>query len=96
MSNINELTAKLKAAAQEALQPHERLSVLPLDDIFDISLAEGTQLDAYITAVNAFHDEATPANILALTEALEAKNSTIAAQQQEIRMLLNALEGKSR
>lgn len=31
-----------------------------------------------------------------LVKALEAKDSTIAAQQHEIRMLLNALEGKSR
>ncbi|KAB1479391.1 ead/Ea22-like family protein [Cronobacter sakazakii] len=65
-------TAKLKAAAQGALQPHERLSALPTNDIFDISLAEGTQLDADITAVNAFHDESTPAKILKLIAALEA------------------------
>lgn len=31
-----------------------------------------------------------------LLDELEAKDSTIAAQQHEIRMLLNALEGKSR
>ncbi|EPT7034304.1 ead/Ea22-like family protein [Cronobacter malonaticus] len=68
-------TAKLKAAAQGALQPHERLSALPPNDIFDISLAEGTQLDADITAVNAFHDESTPAKILELIAALEASRA---------------------
>ncbi|WP_320707205.1 hypothetical protein [Enterobacter cloacae] len=35
-------------------------------------------------------------DILALLDELEAKDSTIAAQQQEIRTLLNAIEGKSR
>lgn len=37
---------------------------------------------------------ANPATVLALLDELEAKDSTIAAQQHEIRMLLNALEGK--
>ncbi len=75
-------TAKLKAAAQGALQPHERLSALPPNDIFDISLAEGTQLDADITAVNAFHDESTPAKILELIAALEAAEKRIAELEQ--------------
>ncbi|MDM3050917.1 ead/Ea22-like family protein [Citrobacter sp. CK183] len=35
---------------------------------------------------------ATPASVLALLDELEAKDSTIATQQQEIRTLLNALE----
>ena len=41
----------------------------------------------FITAAN-------PAAVLALLGELEAKDSTIAAQQHEIRMLLNALEEK--
>ena len=44
----------------------------------------------------AFIASANPATVLALLDELEAKDSTIAAQQHEIRMLLNALEGKSR
>lgn len=43
-----------------------------------------------------FVQVANPAAVLALLDELEAKDSTIAAQQLEIRMLLNALEGKSR
>ena len=35
-------------------------------------------------------------DVLALLDELEAKDSTIAAQQHEIRMLLNAREDKSR
>ncbi|EPS0644909.1 TPA: ead/Ea22-like family protein [Cronobacter sakazakii] len=80
-------TAKLKAAAQGALQPHERLGALPTNDIFDISLAEGTQLDADITAVNAFHDESTPAKILELIAALEAKDAQIAELLEKQRLI---------
>lgn len=41
--------------------------------------------------VDAFEDLATPETVLALLDELEAKDSTIATQQQEIRTLLNAL-----
>ena len=41
----------LREIAAAAVGAHERLSVMPPDDIFDISLAEGTQLDADITAL---------------------------------------------
>lgn len=78
MTDINELTAKLKAAAQAALPANERLSVLPPDDIFDISLVEGEQLDRDITVMNSFNEIANPANILALTEELEAAEKRIA------------------
>nr|DAV62397.1 MAG TPA: endonuclease [Caudoviricetes sp.] len=61
-----ELAQRMKAAALNATGAYERLSVMPEGDLFDISLAEGTQLDADITALNSFHDEATPANVLAL------------------------------
>ena len=73
-----ELAQRMKAAALNATGAYERLSVMPKGDIFDISLAEGAQLDADITALNSFHDEATPANVLALVEALEARDKQIA------------------
>ncbi|MGT5005399.1 ead/Ea22-like family protein [Escherichia coli] len=72
MSMTTELAQRMKAAALNATGAYERLSMMPEGDIFDISLAEGTQLDADITALNSFHDEATPANVLELVEALEA------------------------
>jgi len=62
----------LREAAQKAIGAHERLSVMPADDIFDISLHEGTQLDADITALNAFNESANPATVLALLDELEA------------------------
>ncbi|EHB7664558.1 ead/Ea22-like family protein [Escherichia coli] len=92
MSNIDKRA--LREIAEAAVGAHERLSVMPPDDIFDISLAEGTQLDADITALNALNSAANPTTVLAMLDELEAKDSTIAAQQHEIRMLLNALEEK--
>ncbi|WP_370612963.1 ead/Ea22-like family protein [Escherichia coli] len=69
MSNINKQALREIAAA--AVGAHERLSVMPPDDIFDISLAEGTQLDADITALNALNSAANPTTVLALLDELE-------------------------
>ncbi|MCW1434388.1 ead/Ea22-like family protein [Citrobacter freundii] len=41
---------------------------------------------------DAWQDEASPEAVLALLDELEAKDATIATQQQEIRTLLNAME----
>lgn len=94
MSNIDKQALREIAAA--AVGAHERLSVMPPDDIFDISLAEGTQLDADITALNALNSAANPATVLALLDELEAKDTTIAFQQHEIRTLLGRLENANR
>ena len=69
MSNIDKQALREIAAA--AVGAHERLSVMPPDDIFDISLAEGTQLDADITALNALNSAANPTTVLALMDELE-------------------------
>ncbi|EOA2694697.1 ead/Ea22-like family protein [Citrobacter freundii] len=76
MSNINKQT--LREAAERATGAHDRLSVMPADDIFDISQHEGTQLDADITALNAFNEAANPATVLALLHELEAAEKRIA------------------
>ncbi|EFH4100785.1 ead/Ea22-like family protein, partial [Escherichia coli] len=76
MSNINK--QELREIAAAAVGAHERLSVMPPDDIFDISLAEGTQLDADITALNALNSAANPATVLALLASLEAAEKRIA------------------
>ena len=70
MSNIDKQALREIAAA--AVGAHERLSVMPPDDIFDISLAEGTQLDADITALNALNSAANPTTVLAMLDELEA------------------------
>ena len=69
MSNIDKQALREIAAA--AVGAHERLSVMPPDDIFDISLAEGTQLDADITALNALNSAANPTTVLALLDELD-------------------------
>ncbi|MGK6416856.1 ead/Ea22-like family protein [Citrobacter freundii] len=80
----------LREAAQEATVAHARLSVMPADDIFDISQHEGTQLDADITALNAFNEAANPATVLALLDELEAAEKRIAEHNFENRLLANA------
>lgn len=68
---ITELAQSLKAAAENAIGPHERLAAYPYGEIIDISQHEGEQIDIDITDINEFHEEANPVNILALLEALE-------------------------
>ncbi|MGX7395735.1 ead/Ea22-like family protein [Enterobacter sp. ESY66] len=85
MSNIDKQALREIAAA--AVGAHERLSVMPHDDIFDISLAEGTQLDADITALNALNSAANPATVLAMLDELEAKDKRIAElEAREVRL----------
>ncbi|HAG4654427.1 TPA: ead/Ea22-like family protein [Salmonella enterica] len=74
----------LREIAAAAVGAHERLSVMPPDDIFDISLAEGTQLDADITALNALNSAANPATVLALLASLEAAEKRIAELEAKL------------
>lgn len=83
MINIDKQALREIAAA--AVGAHERISVMPPDDIFDISLAEGTQLDADITALNALNSAANPTTVLALLASLEAAEKRIA----ELELSLN-------
>lgn len=82
MSNIDKRA--LREIAEAAVGAHERLSVMPPDDIFDISLAEGTQLDADITALNALNSAANPTTVLALLDELEAKDKRIAELEAKL------------
>jgi len=82
MSNIDKRA--LREIAVAAVGAHERLSVMPPDDIFDISLAEGTQLDADITALNALNSAANPTTVLALLDELEAKDKRIAELEAKL------------
>lgn len=91
-TDITELAQSLKAAAENAIGAHERLAAYPYGEIIDISQHEGEQIDIDITDINEFHEEANPVNILALVEALEKAQETIAFQQGEIKALLSSLE----
>ncbi|GAA6543116.1 hypothetical protein nublan003_02350 [Klebsiella pneumoniae] len=70
-TDITELAQSLKAAAENAIGAHERLSAYPYGEIIDISQHEGEQIDIDITDLNEFNKEANPVNILALVEALD-------------------------
>lgn len=91
MSEINYQALREIAAA--AVGAHERLSVMPPDDIFDISLAEGTQLDADITALNALNSAANPATVLALLDELEASEK-LNAELMEKQRLIDICQGQ--
>lgn len=103
MSNIDKQALREIAAA--AVGAHERLSVMPPDDIFDISLAEGTQLDADITALNALNSAANPATVLALLDEiaeLEQRHCGTALLEREemhtktLGRMLDELDAKDR
>ena len=79
-----EQLARLREVAVRAAGAHDRLSVMPADDIFDISLHEGTQLDADITALNAFNDASNPEVVLALLDELERKDKQIAELESRL------------
>lgn len=91
MSNIDKRA--LREAAEKATGAHDRLSVMPADDIFDISLHEGTQLDADITDLNSFNETANPATVLALLDELEAKDQRIAELSASHGNLREAMAG---
>ncbi|UVW54626.1 ead/Ea22-like family protein [Klebsiella variicola] len=76
-TDITELAQSLKAAAENAIGAHERLAAYPYDEIIDISQHEGEQIDIDITDINEFLEEASPANVLALVEALEKAQQRI-------------------
>ncbi|EBY0917186.1 TPA: ead/Ea22-like family protein [Salmonella enterica subsp. enterica] len=74
----------LRQLAEKAIGAYERLSAMPADEIFDISLHEGTQLDADITALNAFNESANPKTMLAILDRQEAVERRVAEQQSAI------------
>ncbi|HBR1421831.1 TPA: ead/Ea22-like family protein [Klebsiella pneumoniae] len=76
-TDITKLAQSLKAAAENAIGAHERLAAYPYGEIIDISQQEGEQIDIDITDINEFLEEASPANILALVEALEKAQQRI-------------------
>ena len=55
-------------------------------------MAERAASDSWGYDRDEFNDAITPEVVLALLDELEAKDATIATQQQEIRTLLNAME----
>lgn len=70
-THITELVQSLKAAANTTADAIDRLKAFPGDELIDLSQHEGEQVDIDITTLNEWYELSSPANILALVEALE-------------------------
>ncbi|HFZ1674457.1 TPA: ead/Ea22-like family protein [Klebsiella pneumoniae] len=73
MSDITELAQSLKAAANTTADAIDRLKAFPGDELIDLSQHEGEQVDIDIATLNQWYELSSPANVLALVEALERK-----------------------
>ncbi|MCQ0594150.1 ead/Ea22-like family protein [Klebsiella pneumoniae] len=71
MTDITELVQSLKAAANTTADAIDRLKAFPSDELIDLSQHEGEQVDIDIATLNQWYELSSPANILALVEALE-------------------------
>ncbi|MCY4765257.1 ead/Ea22-like family protein [Klebsiella aerogenes] len=71
MTDITELAQSLKAEANTTADAIDRLKAFPGDELIDLSQHEGEQVDIDITTLNEWYELSSPANILALVEALE-------------------------
>lgn len=70
-TDITELAHSLKAAANTTADAIDRLKAFPGDELIDLSQHEGEQVDIDIATLNQWYELSSPANILALVEALE-------------------------
>nr|DAI71251.1 MAG TPA: Ead/Ea22-like protein [Caudoviricetes sp.] len=70
-TDITELAQSLKAAANTTSAAIDRLKAFPSDELIDLSQHEGEQVDIDIATLNQWYELSSPANILALVEALE-------------------------
>ena len=77
-TDITELAQRMKAAANTTADAIDRLKAFPVDELIDLSQHEGEQVDIDITTLNEWYELSSPANILALVEALEKAQQRIA------------------
>ncbi|HGW8507387.1 TPA: hypothetical protein ACNRPQ_005657 [Raoultella ornithinolytica] len=70
-TDITELAQRMKAAANTTADAIGRLKAFPGDELIDLSQHEGEQVDIDITTLNEWYELSSPANVLALVEALE-------------------------
>ncbi|WP_227365105.1 hypothetical protein [Klebsiella pneumoniae] len=77
-TDTTELAQSLKAAANTTADAIDRLKAFPGDELIDLSQHEGEQVDIDITTLNEWYELSSPANILALVEALEKAQRRIA------------------
>ena len=70
-TDITELVQSLKTAANTTADAIDRLKAFPGDELIDLSQHEGEQVDIDIATLNQWYELSSPANVLALVEALE-------------------------
>lgn len=75
-TDITELAQRMKAAANITADAIDRLKAFPGDELIDLSQHEGEQVDIDITTLNEWYELSSPANVLALVEALEKAQQT--------------------
>ena len=95
MTDITELAQSLKAAANTTADAIDRLEAFPGDELIDLSQHEGEQVDIDITTLNEWYELSSPANVLALVEALEKvqqRNAELEAQNEYIRKRYQQLD----
>ncbi|MBK5755078.1 hypothetical protein JKA54_24935 [Klebsiella pneumoniae] len=92
MTDITELAQSLKAAANTTADAIDRLKAFPGDELIDLSQHEGEQVDIDITTLNEWYELSSPANILALVEALEKAQRANAAQDDHINQQQDRIE----
>ena len=95
MTDITALAQSLKAAANTTTDAIDRLKAFPGDELIDLSQYEGEQVDIDITTLNEWYELSSPANLLALLEALEKaqqRNSELEAQNEYIRKRYQQLD----
>ena len=94
-TDITELAQSLKAAANTTADAIDRLKAFPGDELIDLSQHEGEQVDIDITTLNEWYELSSPANVLALVEALEKaqqRNAELEAQNEYIRKRYQQLD----
>lgn len=82
-TDITELAQRMKAAANTTADAIDRLKAFPGDELIDLSQHQGEQVDIDITTLNEWYELSSPANVLALVEALEKsqqRNAELEAQ----------------
>ncbi|EPK1677263.1 TPA: hypothetical protein QFT02_002648 [Raoultella ornithinolytica] len=76
-TDITELAQSLKTAANTTADAIDRLKAFPGDELIDLSQHEGEQVDIDIATLNQWYELSSPANVLALVEALEKAQQRI-------------------
>ena len=76
-TDITELAQSLKAAANTTADAIDRIKAFPGDELIDLSQHEGEQVDIDITTLNEWYELSSPANVLALVEAMEKAQQRI-------------------